>query len=92
MEGSGPQRGRLIGALDGQPDTNQRMFEGFTHSDVETRGAVIRVLRGPSSGPPLLLMHGYPQTHAMWHKVAPVLAQRFTVLSLIHISEPTRPY
>ena len=57
------------------------MFEGFTQSDVETRGAVIRVLRGPSSGPPLLLMHGYPQTHAMWHKVAPVLAQRFTVIA-----------
>ena len=30
------------------------------------------------SGPPLLLIHGFPQTHAMWHKVAPALMQRFT--------------
>ena len=57
------------------------MFEGFTVSDVETRGAVIRLLRGPLSGPPLLLMHGYPQTHAMWHKVAPALSERFTVVA-----------
>ena len=33
------------------------------------------------SGPPLLLLHGYPQTHVMWHKVAPVLAERFTVVA-----------
>jgi len=33
------------------------------------------------SGPPLLLLHGYPQTHVMWHKVAPVLARRFTVVA-----------
>ena len=57
------------------------MFEGFTQSDVETRGAVIRVVQSPSSGPPLLLMHGSPQTHAMWHRVAPVLAERFTVIA-----------
>ncbi|HEV8567544.1 MAG TPA: alpha/beta fold hydrolase [Actinoplanes sp.] len=31
-------------------------------------------------GPPLLLLHGYPQTHAMWHRVAPLLAGRFTVV------------
>src|SRR4029450_5833309 len=30
--------------------------------------------------PPLLLLHGYPQTHAMWHRVAPSLAERFTVV------------
>jgi haloacetate dehalogenase len=32
-------------------------------------------------GPPLLLLHGYPQTHAIWHKVAPRLAQRFNVVA-----------
>jgi len=32
------------------------------------------------SGPPILLLHGYPQTHAMWHKVAPALAERYTVV------------
>ena len=31
-------------------------------------------------GPPLLLLHGYPQTHAMWHRVAPELTRRFTVV------------
>lgn len=33
------------------------------------------------SGPPLLLLHGYPQTHVMWHKIAPALAKRFTVVA-----------
>ena len=33
------------------------------------------------SGPPLLLLHGYPQTHAMWHRIAPALAERFTVVA-----------
>jgi haloacetate dehalogenase len=34
------------------------------------------------SGPPLLLVHGYPQTKAMWHKIAPGLAERFTVVAM----------
>ena len=33
------------------------------------------------NGPPLLLLHGHPQTHAIWHKVAPALAERFTVVA-----------
>lgn len=33
------------------------------------------------SGPPLLLLHGYPQTHAMWHRIGPALAERFTVVA-----------
>ncbi|MBX2873465.1 MAG: alpha/beta hydrolase [Saprospiraceae bacterium] len=33
------------------------------------------------SGPPLLLLHGYPQTHVMWHKIAPALAKKFTVVA-----------
>ena len=37
-------------------------------------------MRHGGSGPPLLLLHGNPQTHAMWHLVAPVLAKRFTVI------------
>jgi len=37
-------------------------------------------LRQGGEGPPLLLLHGYPQTHVMWHEVAPVLARHFTVI------------
>lgn len=41
---------------------------------------VINAVAG-GSGPPLLLLHGHPQTHAIWHKVAPRLAERFTVVA-----------
>jgi haloacetate dehalogenase len=56
------------------------MFEGFELSMIETAEAVIRVRYG-GSGPPLLLLHGHPQTHVMWHLVAPRLAQDFTVVA-----------
>ncbi|MFN0096471.1 MAG: alpha/beta hydrolase [Dehalococcoidia bacterium] len=55
------------------------MFEGFTTRDIPTEGNQIFV-RTAGSGPPVLLIHGYPQTGAMWHKVAPVLAERFSVV------------
>ena len=55
------------------------MFEGFERARVEASGAVINLVRG-GGGPPLLLLHGYPETHVMWHKVAPVLARRFTIV------------
>src|SRR5947209_4702063 len=41
---------------------------------------MIRVRHG-GSGPPLLLLHGHPQTHYMWHAVAPQLAQHFTIVA-----------
>jgi haloacetate dehalogenase len=56
------------------------MFEGFETRDVTTSGAQIH-LRVGGSGPPLLLLHGYPQTHVMWHKVAPSLVGEFTVVA-----------
>lgn len=55
------------------------MFDGFTTHRIPTSGATLHLRRG-GSGDPLLLLHGYPQTHVMWHKVAPVLAQHFTVI------------
>lgn len=56
------------------------MFEGFETFNIETSGTVIHgVKRG--SGPPLLLLHGYPQTHVIWHKIAPRLAERYTVIA-----------
>ncbi|BDG73435.1 alpha/beta fold hydrolase [Roseomonas fluvialis] len=54
-------------------------FEGFTLEFHEAAGKRFRLRRG-GDGPPLLLLHGNPQTHAMWHKVAPVLAQHFSVV------------
>ena len=55
------------------------MFEGFELTMIDTGEAVIRTRHG-GSGVPLLLLHGHPQTHVMWHKIAPRLAQDFTVL------------
>jgi haloacetate dehalogenase len=55
------------------------MFEGFERKTIKTSGADILCVVG-GSGPPALLLHGYPQTHVMWHSVAPELARSFTVV------------
>ncbi len=55
------------------------MFPGFEARTIQTSGATIHTLRG-GSGPPLLLIHGYPQTHVEWHKIAGRLAQDHTVV------------
>lgn len=55
------------------------MLKGFTRQRIPTKEVGINVLHG-GSGPALLLLHGYPQTHAMWRKVAPLLADRFTLV------------
>jgi haloacetate dehalogenase len=57
------------------------MFEGFSIQDVEGPAGKLRSLRG-GSGAPLLLLHGHPQTHAMWHAVAGELAKVFTVVMM----------
>jgi haloacetate dehalogenase len=55
------------------------LLEGFARTQIKTDGAEI-VLRHGGKGPPLLLMHGNPFTHVCWHKVAPRLAEEFTVV------------
>ncbi len=55
------------------------MFDGFRQERIATEGAEINVRIG-GKGPPVLLLHGFPQTHAMWHAVAPRLARGFTVV------------
>ena len=55
------------------------LFPGFEERRIATGGAEIFCRIG-GEGPPLLLLHGYPQTGAMWHKVAPALAARFRLV------------
>ncbi len=55
------------------------MFERFDTRDVAVNGTVIRCRVG-GSGPALLLLHGHPQSHVMWHRVAPTLAEKFSVV------------
>ena len=56
------------------------MLPGFVDTDIETGEVRIRAAIG-GSGSPLLLLHGHPQNHLTWHKVAPALAERFTVVA-----------
>ena len=55
------------------------MLEGFRRTEIKTSGARIVTVYG-GNGPPVLLMHGNPFTHVTWHKIAPRLAQEFTVV------------
>jgi haloacetate dehalogenase len=55
------------------------LFPGFESGFLETRAGKLFCRIG-GDGPPLLLVHGYPQSHAMWHKVAPELSRHFTLV------------
>jgi haloacetate dehalogenase len=55
------------------------LFPGFERRRIRTSGATINLVIG-GEGPPVLMLHGYPETHAMWHKVAPELARDYTVV------------
>lgn len=56
------------------------MFDNFTLKTIDADGQSIRARIG-GNGPPLLLLHGNPQTHVMWHAVAPLLVPHFTVIA-----------
>jgi haloacetate dehalogenase len=55
------------------------MLDNFQHSQLQVNGVTINLRHG-GKGPPLLLLHGFPQTHVIWHKIADRLAQRFTLV------------
>ena len=56
------------------------MLEGFEAFDIPTTSTTIHGRRG-GDGQPVLLLHGIPETHVMWHRVAPQLAEHFTVVA-----------
>jgi haloacetate dehalogenase len=61
-------------------NTDPTLFPGFEPLTIPTEeGVAIHAVKG-GDGPPLLLLHGHPETHAIWHKVAPSLAERFTLV------------
>ena len=55
------------------------MFDAFDEVDLSTAETTIFIRHG-GDGPPLLLLHGFPETHLMWRDIAPILASRFTVV------------
>jgi haloacetate dehalogenase len=65
---------------DNQTTTTLDFFPGFKQISIKTSGATINGVMG-GSGPPLLLLHGYPQSHLEWHKIAPMLTKNYTVVA-----------
>lgn len=57
------------------------MFPGFTAQTIDTGNGIEIAAWIGGSGPPVLLLHGFPETHVCWHKIAPRLAERFTVVA-----------
>ena len=57
------------------------LYPGFEHLSLPTADGVRIHLTMGGTGPALLLLHGHPQTRAIWHKVAPTLAEHFTVIA-----------
>lgn len=55
------------------------MLNNFTHAQMQVNGVTLNLHHG-GNGPPLLLLHGYPQTHVIWHRVADELAKHYTLV------------
>ncbi len=70
---------RTAGAAQSAPPGTSPFFPGFNASTVKTAGAEIHVVKG-GQGPPLLLLHGAPQTHITWRLVAPMLMKSYTLV------------
>jgi haloacetate dehalogenase len=76
------ENGLLSPGLFGEPEAGRQpraeFFEGFKREQIKTSGATINtVYGGNDKGSPLLLLHGIPETHVLWRKVAPRLAQDY---------------
>ena len=56
------------------------LFPGYASRWIDTSGGRIFARVSDANGPPLLLLHGHPQSNVMWHRVAPALAERFTLV------------
>ena len=56
------------------------MFNAFSKTRIKANGVFINLVHA-GTGPPMLLLHGYPQTHVMWHKIAPKLVEYYTVVA-----------
>jgi haloacetate dehalogenase len=76
---AGAARGDAARAAESDVDTLHFFPAGFKHEKVQTSGATINVVRG-GEGPPLLLIHGAPQSHVSWHIVAPQFAKDHTII------------
>jgi haloacetate dehalogenase len=74
-----PSAGRELSQAEQKLPASE-FFPGFKNLTTKTSGATINFVTA-GSGPPLLLLHGYPQTNIEWRKVAPQLAQKFTVVA-----------
>ncbi len=57
------------------------LFPGFEHRNVDVGNGIEIAVSIGGSGPPLLLLHGHPQTRALWHRVAPKLSEHYTVVT-----------
>jgi haloacetate dehalogenase len=65
----------------GSKDQRKQFFEGFSTERIKTSGAMINAVYGGNrNGPPLLLLHGIPETHVLWRKIAPDLARDYFVV------------
>jgi len=71
-----------VASAETEPETQrEEFFNGFETEQIKTSGATIKTVYGGNrNGSPVLLLHGIPETHVLWRKVAPALAQDFFVV------------